>query len=237
MNPLLPNIAVLPYGDFEALNRITEKTAGVFAEMLQAEAGYQTAPADWLLALRNRCTEVGALLVADEIQTGFGRTGSLWAFEQAGLLPDVLCMAKAMGGGMPLGGFAAAPEVMRTLSYNPILGHITTFGGHPVSCAAGLAALTVLTEERLWERCTMIEEVARECLSPFAPLTGRGAMLAWELGSFERVFATANAAQLLGVVTDWFLFNTNRIRIAPPLTIAENDLRWACAQLVVAAGF
>jgi len=233
--PLLPGISNLHYGNVDALSQIDKQTAGVFLEILQAEAGYNLPPKGFLEAVAHRCKEVGALLIVDEIQTGFGRTGNLWACEGAGFVPDVICLAKAMGGGMPIGAFASRPEVMNDLSHDPILGHITTFGGHPVSCAAAKAALEVVLEGRLWERSHMIEKVVREELKEVGLIHGKGAMLSVELGSFERVLKVANQCVSLGVLTDWFLFNTHCLRIAPPLIIEEAELRLACGKIRQAA--
>ncbi len=154
--PLLPDVLHLEHGSWNAIDAITERTACVIAEPVQAERGVYTLAKEWMKALRKKCTETGTLLILDEIQTGFGRTGTLWAFEQFNITPDVLLLGKALGGGMPLGAFIAKQSMMGHLADNPVLGHITTFGGHPVCCAAGLAALKVLLKE------TLVQEVKKK---------------------------------------------------------------------------
>ena len=151
--PLLPGVYHFNYNSDEVLNAINEETACVILETVQAESGITVPEKKWLQALRNKCTEQGALLIFDEIQAGFGRTGTLWAFEQFNVVPDILLLGKALGGGMPLGAFIANKNLMQSLSFNPVLGHITTFGGHPVSCAAGKAAFEILLSENLYKRC------------------------------------------------------------------------------------
>ncbi|HEY0059232.1 MAG TPA: aspartate aminotransferase family protein, partial [Flavisolibacter sp.] len=163
--PLLPDVQHLQYNSFEELARITERTACVIVEPVQAEAGIIVPSAGWLEAMRQRCTDTGALLIFDEIQTGFGRTGALWAFEHSAVVPDVLLLGKALGGGMPMGAFISNRDIMNLLADAPVLGHITTFGGHPVCCAAGMAAFNVLMEERLFEKASAKEALFRKLLT------------------------------------------------------------------------
>jgi acetylornithine/N-succinyldiaminopimelate aminotransferase len=226
--PLLPGIVQLRYNVFEDLTHITEQTACVFAETIQAEMGVNIPIDGWLTALRQRCTEVGALLVLDEIQCGFGRNGTLWAFEQFGVVPDILLLGKALGGGMPLGAFVSSKKIMDSLTHNPVLGHINTFGGHPVSCAAGLAALEVLLEENL---IATVKEKEKLFLAHLAPLKvrSRGLMMAVEFPDFDTNKKIIDALIEQGVFTDWFLFASNCLRIAPPLTISNVEIERACS--------
>ncbi|PHI20444.1 aspartate aminotransferase family protein [Lewinellaceae bacterium SD302] len=229
-HPLLPGIRNLDFNCFQCLDRITEKTAAVILETVQAEWGIRKPQADWLQAVRKRCDEVGALLILDEIQAGYGRTGSLFAFEQYGVVPDILLLAKGMGGGMPIGCFVASKEIMSVLSDNPILGHITTFGGHPVSCAAGLATLLAIKNEKLVEQVPKKAARFRERLQHPAILDVREAGL-WfgvEIFDFDQVQAVIKYCLENGLITDWFLFNDRTIRIAPPLTISLEEIDEAC---------
>ena len=233
--PLLPGVRHVDFNCTPCLTRaITERTAAVFVETVQAEWGLREPDAEWLRALRARCTEVGALLVFDEIQAGYGRTGRLFAFERYGVVPDVLLLAKGMGGGMPIGCFVAAERLTRQLGVDPVLGHITTFGGHPVSCAAALATLETLLDSDL---VTRAEAKGRRFRENLAGLPGVldvrqvGLWLAVELDSGERVRAVIAECLERGLVTDWFLFNDRALRIAPPLTIDEGEIAWACAVL------
>lgn len=228
--PLLPDTRLIAYNNFEDIARITSRTAAVVVETVQGESGYIPPLPGYLHALRRRCTETGTLLVFDEIQCGYGRTGSLWAFEQEGVVPDVLCLAKAMGGGMPIGAFIASETLMEQLQDHPYLGHITTFGGHPVSAAAALAALQVITEERLWEG---VPEKARQFAQNLRhprirSITGRGLMIGVEFGSFAENKTIIDACIRKGLLTDWFLFNAHTMRLAPPLTITPGEIDWAC---------
>lgn len=228
--PLLPGTRQLDFGYFDQLNQITEETAAVFAETVQGEAGAKPPPEGWLQKLRQRCDAVGALLVLDEIQAGMGRTGSLWAFEQEEVVPDVLLLGKAFGGGMPLAAFIASQELMGVLKENPVLGHITTFGGHPVSCAAARAAFQVLTEEKLTQQVKAKEERFRQGLQHpnISGISGRGLLLAVQLDSFHHVQQVIRHCFASGIITDWFLFNDSSIRLAPPLTVTEEEIDWAC---------
>jgi acetylornithine/N-succinyldiaminopimelate aminotransferase len=235
--PLLPGMIKLEFNDNEALHLITAETAAVFIEPVQGEAGVIPAVPDFLKALRLRCTQTGTLLVFDEIQSGFGRSGSLFVFEQYGVIPDILLSAKALGGGMPLGAFIAGSNLMKTLSENPVLGHITTFGGHPVSCAAGLAALEVLEKENLLHLVKEKEILFSSMLkdSGIGLYRSSGLLIAVEFDSAaENQRVIANCFER-GVITDWFLFNDKALRIAPPLTITEAEIRFACEVVVESA--
>lgn len=228
--PLLPDTKQIEFNNFEALNEITSRTACVVVETIQGEAGAIVPENDFLKQLREQCTSAGALLVADEIQCGFGRTGKLFAFEHYHFVPDILCLAKGMGGGMPIGAFIASKEIMHSLSTNPILGHITTFGGHPVCCAASNATLNVLLEEKLVERVAEKEKLIRELLKhpQIRSIKGKGLLLAIEFDSYEQNKIIIDKCIEKGVIVDWFLFNAKAMRIAPPLTISEEELIFSC---------
>lgn len=232
--PLLPGIRHLDYGSETVLAQINKNTAMVIAETVQAEKGVFTATKEWMMALRNRCSETGALLVLDEIQAGFGRTGTLWAFEQYGIAPDILLLGKALGGGMPLGAFIASREHMSSLMHDPVLGHITTFGGHPVSCAAGLAAFEALLQEGMVNRVQENAAIFREALKHPRIRTVRsaGLLMAVEFSSFEENKRIIDACIERGVFTDWFLFAPHCMRIAPPLNIPEDAIRSACKVII-----
>jgi acetylornithine/succinyldiaminopimelate/putrescine aminotransferase len=232
--PLLPDILQLTYNRMQDLPLITERTACVVAETIQAEAGVNVPANNWLQKLRERCTETGTLLVLDEIQCGFGRNGSLWAFEQFEVVPDILLVGKAMGGGMPLGAFIANKAMMHALTHNPVLGHINTFGGHPVSCAAGLAAFKVLLDEKI---IGTVKEKALLFLSFLKhPLIKNirhcGLMFAVEFDSFETNKKVIDALIEKGVFTDWFLFAPQALRIAPPLNIPQKEIITACERII-----
>ncbi len=232
-HPLLPGIDRLTYGSFEELERITEDTACVIAETIQAEAGVRVPSAEWMKALRARCDETGALLVLDEIQCGFGRNGTLWAFEAFGIVPDILLLGKALGGGMPLGAFVADRSLMHQLTHQPVLGHINTFGGHPVSCAAGLAALQVLREEQLLAGVAAREALFRSLLRHplISEVRSRGLMMAAHLPSPGICQRLIRELLTEGVFSDWFLFAPHALRIAPPLNITEEDIRISCEKI------
>jgi acetylornithine/succinyldiaminopimelate/putrescine aminotransferase len=228
--PLLPGVLHLRHNVSEDLLHINCDTACVVLETIQGEAGVRVPDARWIRALRSRCTEVGALLVLDEIQCGFGRNGSLWAFEQFGVIPDILLLGKALGGGMPLGAFIADRPLMHALASSPVLGHITTFGGHPVSCAAGMAAMKALLDEDMLEGVAEREEWFRRGLQhpDIVAFRSKGLMIALEFDSFDVNKRVIDRAIALGVFTDWFLFNAQSMRIAPPLNISREDVRKAC---------
>ena len=232
--PLLPDILQLDYNSFECLQQITDRTACVVAETVQAEAGVIVPQNGWLSALRKRCTETGTLLVLDEIQCGFGRNGSLWAFEQFDVMPDILLLGKALGGGMPLGAFIADKRLMDSFTHHPVLGHINTFGGHPVSCAAGLEAFNVLLDEKLIENVKQKEALFVSLLvHPFIrSVYSCGLMIAVDFGSFDVNKKIIDALIQRGVFTDWFLFAAGSMRIAPPLTISEDEIKIACGHII-----
>ncbi|MBS1737401.1 MAG: aspartate aminotransferase family protein [Bacteroidetes bacterium] len=227
--PLLPDVLHLDYNSFDSLNAITNEVACVIAESVQAEAGVIVPDVQWMQALRNRCTETGTLLVLDEIQCGFGRNGTLWAFEQYGIVPDILLLGKALGGGMPLGCFIADKKIMDAFMHNPVLGHINTFGGHPVCCAAGEAAMKYLLNKKLVDKVFEKEKLFRRCLRGL-PITirSKGLMMALSFQSFDENKKIIDALMAEGLFTDWFLFADNCLRIAPPLTITKKQIRYAC---------
>lgn len=248
--PLLPDIRHIRHGVLEDLDKITTRTAAVIIEVISGEAGVRVPTEAYHQALRKRCDETGTLLIFDEIQTGFGRTGTFWAFEHYNVVPDVLLCAKGMGGGMPIGAFISSKEIMSVFKNNPILGHITTFGGHPVSCAASLATLEVVqdvlygTQENEGKRGLSVNEkgdlIKRLLVHPkIKEIRGRGLMLAVEFESFDVLKpiidrAIQNSQSGSGVITDWFLFCDNSMRLAPPLVISEAQIREACAIILEA---
>lgn len=226
--PLLPDVQAIEFNDPAQLDRITRRTACVLVEPVQGEAGVRVPQPGYLEALRRRCDEVGALLVFDEIQTGLGRTGELFAMQKYGVVPDIVCLAKAFGGGMPLGAFVARHEIMDTLQSNPVLGHITTFGGHPVCCAAGLAALEYLLEHHVVEQVEAKGALYEELLQghpAVREIRRSGLLLAVELGSSERLYRIMELFKEAGIMSDWFLFCDTAFRISPPLTISEEEVR------------
>ncbi|MFC5408386.1 aspartate aminotransferase family protein [Larkinella bovis] len=238
--PLLPGIRHIQHGNWNDLEKISQRTAAVIIEVVQGEAGVRVAEKAYLKAVRERCSQVGALLVFDEIQTGFGRTGTFWAFEDFGVVPDVVVCAKGMGGGMPIGAFISSAEIMGVFKTNPILGHITTFGGHPVCAAASLATLHTIREERLVEQAEAKGQLFRQLLKHPAirEIRGKGLMLAAEFESFDALKPVIDRAILTpdghGVITDWFLFCDNAMRIAPPLIITDDQIREACTSILAA---
>lgn len=227
--PLLPGIRQIRFNDPADLSQITYSTACVIIEPVQGEAGVRIPDTDYLQALRERCTQTGTLLIFDEIQTGLGRTGTLFAFEQSGVVPDMLLLAKAFGGGMPLGAFIASHEMMASLASNPPLGHITTFGGHPVCCAAALASLEEITESGIVDSVKPKEKYFRERLNHplIAEVRSAGLLMAVELNSAARVQQAIHACLERGLLTDWFLFCDTALRVAPPLTVSMEELAWA----------
>ena len=232
--PLLPGIVQLNYNSFTDLDAINENTACVIAETIQAEAGVNMPDINWLKALREKCTATGTLLVLDEIQCGFGRNGTLWAFEQFGITPDILLLGKALGGGMPLGAFVADKKIMDSFTHNPVLGHINTFGGHPVSCAAGLAAFKYLINENIVAAVKSKETLFRDLLvhPKINKVNSAGLMIAVWFDDFETNKKIIDALIEEGVFTDWFLFASNALRIAPPLNISEDDIRFSCGKII-----
>jgi len=228
--PLLPDVKFLNLNVSDELDLITEKTACVLLEPVQGEGGIRIPEMDYLQKLRNKCNEVGALLIFDEIQTGFGRTGSLFAFQEFNVIPDIFAIAKGMGGGMPIGAFVSSNEIMSSFKTNPILGHITTFGGHPVSCAAALASLNVLLNEDVISKVKAKGELFRKYLNHPAikEIRGIGLFLAVELENFDQVKNFIDTGIENGLVTDWFLFHDSAFRIAPPLIISEEQIIETC---------
>ncbi|HRP31897.1 MAG TPA: aspartate aminotransferase family protein [Agriterribacter sp.] len=229
--PLLPGILHLDYNSFDDLRYITTDTACVIAETVQAERGVIAPTLAWMQALRKKCSETGCLLVLDEIQTGFGRTGSLWGFEQLNVIPDIVLMGKALGGGMPLGAFIADRQLMQSFTNNPVLGHITTFGGHPVSCAAGLAAMKVLQEGHLVSAVNTKAGIFLSLLKHprIKAVRSAGLLIAVEFESYGTNKAVIDRCIANGVLTDWFLFAPQCMRIAPPLNISDDAIFKACA--------
>jgi putrescine aminotransferase len=228
--PLLPGIRHIEFNNQEELNFISEKTAAVIMETIQGEAGIRIPVKAYLQALRKKCTENGTLLILDEIQAGFGRTGKFWAFEHFGIEPDVLLTSKGMGGGMPIGAFIAPKKIMNVLTNEPVLGHITTFGGHPVCAASSLATMEVIFEEKLMEGIERKEKLFHELLKHPAikEVRSKGLLLAVEFESYEVLKPIIDRAIERGVITDWFLFCNNSMRIAPPLIISEEQIREVC---------
>ena len=231
--PLLPDTVQLNYNSFDDLEKITERTACVIAETIQAEAGVLVPQNNWLPALRKRCHQTGTLLVLDEIQCAFGRNGTLFAFEQFDVVPDILLLGKALGGGMPLGALVANKKIMDSFTYNPVLGHINTFGGHPVSCAAGLAAMNVLLQEKLMDTVKEKEELFLSLLQHPSIKTVRscGLMLAVAFENFEFNRKVIDALIKQGIFIDWFLFAANCLRIVPPLVITNEEIKTACKKI------
>ena len=232
--PLLPDVLHLEYNSFESLDEISERTACVIAETVQAEAGIIVPSKEWMQSLRKICTETGALLVFDEVQAGFGRTGKLWGFENFEIVPDVLVLGKALGGGMPLGAFIADKKQMDAFTKNPVLGHITTFGGHPVCCAAGMAAMKVLIQEKISHSVKEKEELFKSLLVHPKIQAARsfGLWIALEFDSFETNKKIIDACINEGIMTDWFLFAPNCLRISPPLMISKKEISEACEKIL-----
>lgn len=227
--PLLPDVLHLEYDSFNSLQEITTQTACVIAETIQAERGVVAPSTQWMKALRDKCNETGTLLILDEIQTGFGRTGSLWGFEQFNIVPDIVLMGKALGGGMPLGAFIADQKIMQVLTENPVLGHITTFGGHPVCCAAGLAAAKVLLKEKIIDEVQSKAALFREMLQHplIKAVRANGLLIAIEFENFDINKKIIDGCLERGLLTDWFLFAPECMRIAPPLTITDKEIKKA----------
>ena len=225
--PLLPDVHFLEFNSSEHLGLIDEETAAVIMEPIQGEGGIIPADKRWLQAVRQRCDEVGALLIFDEIQTGFYRTGSLFAFQHYGVTPDILCLAKAMGGGMPMGGFISSSEIFESFKKDPPLNHVTTFGGHPVSCAAAHAMLKELLSDDFGSKAEKIEETARKLLDAdgITEVRGRGAMLGMELKNKEFTQKVVERCLEKGIILGWTLHSDTLVRLAPPLIISEELLK------------
>ncbi|MBR5811942.1 MAG: aspartate aminotransferase family protein [Alistipes sp.] len=226
--PLLPDTKAIRYNCDDDLMQITERTACVLCEPVQGEAGVRPPQNDYLRKLRERCSKVGALLIFDEIQTGMGRTGEMFAMTKYGVTPDIVCLAKALGGGMPLGAFVSSHQIMQSLTFDPVLGHITTFGGHPVCCAAGLAAMKFLQDNRVVEDVERKGALYEELLADHPAvqeIRRSGLLIAVELGSSERMFAMMEMFKQEGIMSDWFLYCDTAFRISPPLVITDSEIR------------
>ena len=226
--PLLPDCKALDFNSFDDLQQITERTACVLCEPVQGEAGVRPPKEGYLEALRRRCDEVGALLIFDEIQTGMGRSGEMFACQKYGVTPDIITLAKAFGGGMPLGAFVSSKEMMDSLQSDPVLGHITTFGGHPVCCAAGLAAFRYLKKHHIVEdveRKGALYEALLHDHPAVLEIRRSGLLLAVELGSEERLFKVMELFKEEGIMSDWFLYCATAFRISPPLVISDEEIR------------
>ena len=232
--PLLPDTRAIEFNDFEALAQITHRTACVLVEPVQGEGGVRLPAEGGLQALRERCSEVGAMLIFDEIQTGMGRTGEMFAMTRYGVTPDIVCLAKAFGGGMPLGAFVSSREVMQSLTHDPVLGHINTFGGHPVCCAAGLAALNYLIDNDILSTVEHKGAMFEQALAghpAVREIRRAGLLMAVELGSSERLYAIMRLFAERGIMSDWFLFCDTAFRISPPLTITEPEIG-ECTEII-----
>jgi acetylornithine/N-succinyldiaminopimelate aminotransferase len=231
--PLLPDTMQIAFNDFGSLDAIDNKTACVIIEPVQAEAGVIYPVKGYLEEIRHRCSDNGSLLVFDEAQTGFGRIGALFATLKFGVTPDIIVLAKALGGGMPLGAFISSGQIMTSLISKPELGHITTFGGHPVCCAAGLASLRVIIEEKLAESCAEKSRLFRSLLSHplISEIRGEGLLLAVKLAREEYIPWIISHAPDYGIILDYFLFCNDSFRIAPPLTISQEETEYACRQI------
>ncbi|VTP92027.1 aspartate aminotransferase family protein [Sphingobacterium daejeonense] len=228
--PLLPEISFIEFNNIDDLANITENTAAVIVEAVQGEAGVRVPSKEYMQALRQKCTETGTLLIFDEIQTGFGRTGKLFAFEHFEIIPDILMLAKGIGGGMPLGAFVAPKEIMDVIKDNPMLGHITTFGGHPVSCAAARASLQVIQEENLIQDVERKANLFRSELNipQIKEIRGLGLMMCLQLENFDQVYQVSNYCANQGLIIDWYLHCETALRIAPPLTISNQQIIESC---------
>jgi len=234
--PLLPDIRFIDFGEIAEIEKISTKTAAVFIETIQGEAGIKIADKTYWKALRAKCTETGTLLVLDEIQCGIGRSGKFTAFEHYDIVPDILVLAKALGGGMPIGAFISSADIMNALKENPILGHITTFGGHPINCAAALATLEVLESENLIESVIDKGNLFKTLLihPEIIGVRGQGLMLAVQLKDFEFNKKVIDECIENGLIVDWFLHCDDSMRIAPPLTISTEEIQMACAIILTA---
>lgn len=234
--PLLPGIIHHAYNSDEALDAINDELACIILESVQAERGVMAASVEWMQALRKKCDEHGVLLMLDEIQTGFGRTGKLFAFEHYGIVPDILLLGKALGGGMPLGAFIANRSIMSQLSSNPVLGHITTFGGHPVACAAGNAAFEFLINQNLIRDIDRKQKIFVDHIKHplIRNIRSMGFMMALEFDSYETNKRVIDTCIEMGVFTDWFLFASHCMRISPPFIITDDEIKEACATILLA---
>ena len=226
--PLLPDTKAIEFNSFADLEQITERTACVLCEPVQGEAGVRVPVDGYLQALRKRCDEVGALLIFDEIQVGMGRAGAMFAMQKYGVTPDIVCLAKALGGGMPLGAFVSSQEIMSTLMHNPVLGHITTFGGHPVCCAAGLAAMKFLQDNKVVDDVERKGALYEELLADHPAvkeIRRSGLLLAVELGEASKLYRLIDLFIEEGIMSDWFLYCDTAFRISPPLVITDAEIK------------
>ncbi len=232
--PLLPDTRILKFNDENEFGKITNKTAAVVIETIRGEAGAELPEPEFLKHLRMHCNQHGVLLIFDEIQCGIGRTGKMFAFEHYQVIPDILVLAKGLGGGMPIGAFISSYEHMQAFTHSPILGHITTFGGHPVNCAAALACLQVIEEEALLSSLEEKEEIIVSLLKhpKIKSISGKGLLWAVTFENFEQNKRIIDACIKKGLITDWFLFAPHKLRIAPPLTITTTELRQALSILL-----
>jgi acetylornithine/succinyldiaminopimelate/putrescine aminotransferase len=232
--PLLPDTRHIRFNHMDDLGLIDEEVAAVVVEPIQGDAGVRVPDATWVKALREQCTATGALLVFDEVQTGFGRTGHLFAFQHSGVIPDILVLGKALGGGMPMGAVVSSRERMHLFTHDPVLGHITTFGGHPLPCVAGLAALEVLLNGELMENARQMGLRFKQQLQhpAIVEVRGEGLMLAVELGDPDRVQHVVKGCLEKGVLGFWFLSCPSAFRIAPPLTISPEEVDVACRTIL-----
>jgi acetylornithine/N-succinyldiaminopimelate aminotransferase len=229
--PFLPYVSFIEHNSITDLDKITTEIAAVFIEPIQGEAGIRVADLNYMQALKAKCQETETLLIFDEIQSGFGRSGKMFAFEHYNVAPDVLLLAKGIGGGMPIGAFISSLEIMSVLSHSPILGHMTTFGGHPVCCAAGLATLRTLVDNHIVDEVEEKGRLFKQRLKHPAikEIRGKGLMLAIEFENFEINKKIIDACILDGLLSDWFLHCSNSMRIAPPLIITKEEIEEACA--------
>lgn len=234
--PLLPDVSFIDFGNIEDLHHITEQTACVIMETVQGDAGVRIPSKDYLMSVRKKCNDTGTILILDEIQCGMGRTGKLFAFEHFGIVPDILTVAKAFGGGLPIGAFIADKKIMETLTHDPMLGHITTFGGNPVCCASALATLNAIVEEKLIESVERKGRLFEQHLKhpSIREIRRIGLMFAIDFDSPERVNAIVNHAKANGVICYWFLSHPNSFRIAPPLTISDAQIKESCEVILKA---
>ena len=232
--PLLPGTRILKYNNFEDLKLITTSTACVVVEPIQGEAGAICPTNGFLESLRSQCDQTGTLLIVDEIQTGFGRTGKIFGFQHSSIVPDIIVFAKGLGGGLPIGAFVSSKENMQTLCENPVLGHLTTFGGNAVCCAAALATIEIILTENLIDGIAEREKIILEHLKhpEIKSLRGKGLLYAMELENEEKVKDVIQKSLSKGVITDWFLFCDKALRIAPPLNINKTVLKESCDVIV-----
>jgi len=233
--PLLPGVQMARFNSDDAADLIDGNTSCVIVEPVQAEAGIIYPVNDFLMKIRKKCDETGVLLIFDEVQTGFGRLGKMFAFEKFGVKPDILLLAKALGGGLPLGAFISSGKIMSSMTFDPPLGHITTFGGHPLCCAAGLASLEVILDEKLADDAGRKSELIRSLLvhRSIEEIRGDGLLFAVETGDPAKAAYAVSHAPEYGVVLDYFLFCNTAFRIAPPLTISDDEIRYACRQIIM----